>query len=101
MHPHHSRLSKDHAEDIAIKALTFLSQDTEMLGRFLALSGLDPVSLRDVIGEPSFLAAVLDYMMQDDATLLAFTANNGLAPEDILKAKQKLDPMASASTGAL
>jgi hypothetical protein len=101
MQRQHCSLSQQAAEDIAVKALTFLSQDPDLLGRFLALSGMDPATLRDVINEPSFQAAMLDFLMSNDDTVLAFATNHGLTPDDVLKAKMKLDPMASASTGAL
>ena len=94
-------LTPEASEEIAIKALTFLSNDAELMGRFLSLSGLDPAQLRAVIGEPSFLAGLLDFMMTDDALLLSFVSNHALSPEDVIKAKQVLDPMGNASTGAL
>lgn len=89
------------SEEVAVKALTFLSNDAELMGRFLALSGLDPAQLRSVIAEPSFLSGLLEFMMTDDALLLSFVSNHGLSPEDVAKAKQVLDPMGNASTGAL
>jgi hypothetical protein len=101
MQSQHSGLSKPVAEEIAVKALTYLSQDPELLGQFLALSGMDPASLRAVINEPSFQAAMLDFLMSNDDTLLAFASNHSLTPEEILKAKITLDPMGAASTGAL
>lgn len=94
-------LSKQNAEEIAILALGYLSQDIELMGRFLNLSGLDPSQLRDVAQEPSFMAGLLDFLLSDEANLLAFSANHGLNPEDIAKAKAVLDPMALAQTGAL
>ncbi|MCV6546440.1 MAG: DUF3572 domain-containing protein [Cohaesibacter sp.] len=97
----HSPLSHQAAEDIAIKALTYLSQDPDLLGQFLALSGMAPSDLRSVISEPSFQTAMLDFLMSNDDSLLAFASNNGFTPEDIAKAKVTLDPMGSANTGAL
>lgn len=95
-----TRLTFEAAESIAIKALAFLSNDSELLGRFLALSGLDPSDLRTVAQEPSFLAALLDFLLTDDSLVLAFASNNALRPEDIVMAKATLDPMSMASTGA-
>ena len=96
----HTVHSFESAEAIAIKALGFLSGDAELMGRFLALSGLDPSDLRAVVSEPSFLAAILDFLLSDDSLLLAFASNNGLAPEDIVTAKAHLDPMSMATTGS-
>ena len=69
MHKKQSGLSFETAETIAIQALGFLSSDSELLGRFLALSGLDPSAIRDVASEPSFLAAVLDFLLSDDSLI--------------------------------
>ena len=97
---HHSIQNFEAAELIAIKALAFLSEDTELMGRFLALTGLDPADLRSVSSEPSFLAAVLDFILVDDSLVLAFASNNALAPEDVVTAKAHLDPMNMATTGS-
>ncbi|WP_316861658.1 DUF3572 domain-containing protein [uncultured Cohaesibacter sp.] len=94
-------LNIEAAEDVAIKALGFLSQDGELLERFFALTGLDPSEIRTIATEPSFLAAVLDFMLSDDSIILTFAANNAMAPEDVMAAKVKLDPMSMASTGTL
>ena len=101
MHKKQSGLSFETAETIAIQALGFLSSDSELLGRFLALSGLDPSAIRDVASEPSFLAAVLDFLLSDDSLILTFSSNNAIAPEDVVTAKLRLDPMSMASTGSL
>ncbi|WP_244574472.1 DUF3572 domain-containing protein [Cohaesibacter sp. ES.047] len=90
----------EEAEALAIDALGFLSSDVELMGRFLALSGLDPSDLHQVAAEPSFLAAILDFMLVDDALVLAFASNKGIAPEDIAAAKARLDPMSMATTGS-
>ncbi len=89
------------AEAIAIKALGFLSADSDLMGRFLALSGLNPADLREIVAEPSFLAAILDFLLTDDSLILAFASNNGLSPEDVVAAKSRLDPMSMATTGTL
>lgn len=96
-----SSMTSERAEEIAIKALTYLSNDPELMGRFLALSGLDPAGLKDVLTEPSFLAALLDFLLTDDSLLLTFVSNFSLDPNDIVSAKAVLDPMSHASTGAL
>lgn len=98
---HAASMTSQAAEEIAIKALTFLSNDPELMGRFLALSGLDPVGLKEVIAEPSFLAGILDFLLMDDSLLLTFVSNVSLNPHDIASAKAVLDPMSQASTGAL
>lgn len=98
---HVASMTSDTAGEIAIKALTYLSNDPELMGRFLALSGLDPAGLKDVVSEPSFLAGILDFLLMDDSLLLTFASNASINPHDIASAKAVLDPMSQASTGAL
>nr|WP_321456735.1 DUF3572 domain-containing protein [uncultured Cohaesibacter sp.] len=96
-----SGISFESAESLGIQALGFLSNDSELLGRFLSLSGLEPGNIREVASEPSFLAAVLDFLLNDDSLILAFASNNAIDPEDVVAAKVKLDPMSMATTGSL
>lgn len=96
----HSLPSTEEAEALAIKALGYLSSDIELMGRFLAITGLDPSDLHQVAGEPAFLAAILDFMLADDALVLAFASNNAINPETLVAAKTRLDPMSMSTTGA-
>lgn len=77
-------------EATAIAALGFLAADTERLGRFLALTGLDPGSLRAAAREPHFLGSVLDHLLNDEALLLAFAANHRIQPAAVAAARQRL-----------
>jgi len=78
------------AETIAIRALGYIAADPERLGRFLSLTGIGPATLRQAASEPAFLAQVLDFIVQDDSTLLAFAANAGLAPASVAAARLRL-----------
>jgi len=78
------------ARELAIVALGFTASDTEELSRFLALTGIDPGSIRRAAREPGFLAGVLAYISGNERTLLAFAAHAGVAPEEIEKAKLTL-----------
>ncbi|MCZ8187689.1 MAG: DUF3572 domain-containing protein [Beijerinckiaceae bacterium] len=78
------------AEALAIDALGFLAEDMERLGRFLALTGIDPARLREAAANPGFLASVLDYLGQDESLLLAFSADRQLRPEWIATAQRQL-----------
>ena len=75
------------AEDIALKALTFLASDIERLGRFLALTGLSPQTIRAAAHDPGFLIAVLDHIAAEDALIVAFAADNGLDPAHVAQAR--------------
>jgi hypothetical protein len=85
-----AKLTRALAEDMAVAALTFIAQDGDQLGRFLALSGLEPGNLREAAAEPSFLVGVLDYLSSDEALLLAFAANFQIDPTAIATAQRVL-----------
>lgn len=79
-------------ETIAVRVLERLAADPERIGRFLALTGLDPGSLRSAASRPDFLPAVLDHVVSDEALLVEVAAEAGLRPEAIAVAQQRLSP---------
>ena len=81
------------AEIVAIQALSFIAGEPERLGLFLAESGLGPDTLRSAATDPQFLAAVLDFVLRDDATVKAFATSVELDPTNVAAARQVLgDP---------
>lgn len=89
--PSHARV-REAAVAVAVKALTYLAQDMERIGGFLAQSGLGPGDLRARAQEPAFGAAVLGYLLSDETLLIAFAAESGLRPQDVLHAVHVLEP---------
>ncbi len=80
------------ASHVAIEGLQYLAGDTELLSRFVALTGMAPDDMRKAATSPEFLAAILDFYLGDEPTLLAFAASRDFAPEDIQKARFTLVP---------
>ena len=70
-------LDQDAAETIAIAALAFLAEDGGRLGRFLALTGVGPETLRMHAHQPDTLAAVLQHLLADESLMLVFCAEAG------------------------
>lgn len=81
---------RDAAERIAIAALGYLAADAQHLERFLSLSGLDPADLRQAAAAPGFFAGLLDFILEDESLLLAFAADHGINPTEILRARSHL-----------
>ena len=81
----------EEAETLAIGALAFLASEPEALSRFLRLTGLSPDSLRIAAGEPGFLAGLLDYFLANEALLIDYARDAGIAPEEIARARAALD----------
>jgi hypothetical protein len=84
-------IDREGAERLAIEGLAFLASEPEELGRFLALVGLGPETLRDAAGDPGFLAGVLEYFMENEALLLVFAARANIRPTLIAAARYLLD----------
>ncbi|EDQ34015.2 Protein of unknown function (DUF3572) [Hoeflea phototrophica DFL-43] len=78
------------AEDTAIAVLVWLAGEPELMGRFLALTGLEANNLRDAAQEPGFLAGVLGFLMSHEPTLMDFCAATDTKPEIVTRAFQAL-----------
>jgi hypothetical protein len=72
---------REHAETVALAALAWLAAEETGLSAFLWASGMTAADLRARAGEPEVLAAVLDHVMADDGRVIAFCADQGLAPQ--------------------
>lgn len=66
------RLPSLSPEIMALRALAWVVSDEDRALRFLALTGCDADTLRRRAGEPEILGAVLDFLLDDEAALLAF-----------------------------
>jgi uncharacterized protein DUF3572 len=78
------------AEGLAIAALGFIAGEPERLGRFLAMTGIGPDSIRAAAREPQFLLGVLDHLAADEPLLLAFAAENAVDPGAVIKARDTI-----------
>ena len=83
-------MTRELAETVAIQALSFIAEEPERLGRFLALTGIGPESLRDAAREPNFLLGVLDHLASDETLLRELASRWEIEPEDITKARDLL-----------
>jgi len=82
--------AKPAAEALAVQALTFLAEEPERLGRFLAETGISPQAIRAAAQEPSFLAGVLGYILGDESLLIAFAGEAGVGPPEVARAHTAL-----------
>jgi len=78
------------AELLAIQALGYLAEEPDRIARFVALSGMAPDDLRSHAADPAFLGGVLDFLLGDEATLVAFAAAAGVKPEAVMRARHAL-----------
>lgn len=78
------------AETVAIQALSFLARDPSRLGAFLAESGLGPETIRSAAADPSFLVAVLDFILNDEGLIDDFCAAQDIKPRQLITAREAL-----------
>ena len=64
-------MTPEQAEIFALQALTFLAGDEKMISALQAQSGFDPDSLKDNLGNPALLGAILDFLLEDERRLVA------------------------------
>ncbi|MDE1174538.1 MAG: DUF3572 domain-containing protein [Parvibaculaceae bacterium] len=82
--------NKDQALVYALQALQYVAGDEELLDRFIALTGLGYEELRERAGEPETLAAVMDFVLFQDETIIAVASALSVRPEDMLGIRNAL-----------
>ena len=64
--------------------------DEDRAARLLALTGLTPEALREGLGDPAVLGAVLEFLCGHEADLVAAAHELGVAPQVLALAREKL-----------
>lgn len=83
-------MQQEHAETLALRALAWLAGNDELMPVFLGSTGASEADLRARAAEPEFLGSVLDFLMMDDAWIVAFCDTAGLAYEMPMQARASL-----------
>lgn len=83
-------ISRDGAEQIAVKAIVWLAGNDELLPVFMGSTGADEATFRDGLVLPEFQASVLDFIMMDDAWVIAFCDNEGIPYDRLMQARAAL-----------
>jgi hypothetical protein len=81
---------QESAETTALLALGWLAGNEELMPGFMNASGVSVADLARDATKPAFLASVLDYLMMEDAWVMAFCDANGLPYEAPMQARQGL-----------
>lgn len=77
---------------IGVAGLSWLVAEPERIGRFLAVTGLGPENVRAAARDPSFLPALLDYLLANEKDLIAFAEEMNLDPARVRAARYVLAP---------
>ena len=83
-------MPRERAETVAVQALGWMAAQEELLEGFLAAAGCAPEDLRARAREPEFLGFVLDFLLGDEAALMAFCHSVRMAYETPMLARVSL-----------
>ncbi|AXI57025.1 hypothetical protein SuNHUV7_25770 (plasmid) [Pseudoseohaeicola sp. NH-UV-7] len=83
-------LSQEAAETVALQALAWLAGNEDLLPVFLGSTGASESDLRSRISSPDFLLSVLDFLMMDDAWVIAFCDASSIPYERPMQARHAL-----------
>ena len=78
------------AETEALTMLAWLAAQEDVFGAFLAFSGASVDVVAGKAAQPEFLASVVDFMMSDDAYIIAWAQGAGRKPETVLQIRAGL-----------
>jgi hypothetical protein len=88
--PPHSPQTSDHAQTVALRALSAILADDDQLQAFFAFTGADGAGLAAEANNPVFLGAVLDFVLQDDQRVIAVATECDLDPTEIAPLRHHL-----------
>jgi len=90
-------MDQKQAEIRALGVLAWLVSNEELLPVFLGATGADETDLRTRATEAEFLGSVLDFLMMDDAWVMAYCDGEGLPYQTPMQARQALPGGADVS----
>lgn len=89
--------TSERAQTLALQALGWLVGEEELLPVFLGATGAGEADLRARAKDPVFQGAVLDFILMDDAWVVACAQAIGTAPETLAAARHALPGGAEVS----
>jgi hypothetical protein len=78
------------AETEALTMLTWLAGQEELFAAFLASTGASVADVAAKAGQPAFLAAVVDFLLTEDAHIIGWALSTGRKPESALRIRAGL-----------
>jgi len=83
-------ISLESAETVGLQALAWLAGNEDLLPVFLGSTGASEADVRNGASDPAFLGAVLDFLMMDDAWVIAFCDSVSMPYERLMQARATL-----------
>ncbi|WP_147106528.1 DUF3572 domain-containing protein [Tateyamaria sp. syn59] len=82
--------SQESAEVVGLQAIAWMAGNEELLPVFLGATGASEADMRAGVGDPTFLGALLDFIMMDDVWVTAFCDANQLPYDAPMRARVAL-----------
>jgi hypothetical protein len=82
--------TRNAADTVALEAMTWLVGNEDLLQVFLGATGASESDLRGALDDPDFLGSVLDFILMDDAWIIACCDARGWPYERLAQARQAL-----------
>ena len=83
-------LSQDAVDQVALKAIVWLAGNDELLPVFMGATGADEAAFRTGLANPEFQASVLDFLLMDDAWVIAFCDSEAMPYDRLMQARGAL-----------
>ena len=83
-------MNEDQAQILALKALSWMATQDDILGHFLGAAGTDVDTLKSTAGQTETQLAVLDFLLMQDDWVAEFCRAENLPPEAPMQARQFL-----------
>ena len=83
-------MTPDAAETLAVQALGWLAGQDDLFGVFLGSTGASVADVKARADDPAFLGSVLDFVLMDDAWVVAFCDSVGCPYDAAMRARAAL-----------
>ncbi len=77
-------------EQVGLRAVHFLTDNPDYLGRFLDQSGLSIDELRENIASQELQTGILDFLFSDESLLIVFCSSQDIDPAHLQKLYARL-----------
>lgn len=83
-------VARETAETVGLQAVAWLAANDELLPVFMGATGVSEADFRSDLEDPVFQGSVLDFLLMDDAWIMAFCEASGLTYEMPMQARAAL-----------
>jgi Protein of unknown function (DUF3572) len=87
---HNSENGRKAAETLGAQAFSWVADDADRLNAFMLMTGASPADVVRNITQGAFLGTVLDYILTEDALVIAFCDTRSLPYTAVMQARALL-----------